>query len=261
MRPGDIVVAATDGLFDNVYPDEAAALVTASQVWLPECGLALAWLCCLPECAPRGGSAGHAPHPSRVRPACHGPAAAGCGASCCLPLPPPPLLLPALTGPPSPCPPARLHPAPDQQERGESAHAMAVSLAQFARMRAGDPTHLSPFAYGAQQLGYRCVGEEVRQGGHGLARLRGLRGAAAAAACSAWRGQAGARLPASTRPLPSLHPSARSTPPLPSRPASYFGGKLDDITVLCGVVTPVEDGTGGAGGAPASNGAAPAAKM
>ena len=181
--------------------------------------------------------------------------------SCCLPLPPPPLLLPALTGPPSPCPPARLHPAPDQQERGESAHAMAVSLAQFARMRAGDPTHLSPFAYGAQQLGYRCVGEEGRQGGHGLARLRGLRGAAAAAACSAWRGQAGARLPASTRPLPSLHPSARSTPPLPSRPASYVGGKLDDITVLCGVVTPVEDGTGGAGGAPASNGAAPAAKM
>lgn len=51
---------------------------------------------------------------------------------------------------------------------------MATSLAQFARMRAADPTHLSPFAYGAQQLGYR-----------------------------------------------------------------YFGGKMDDITVLTAVVTPV----------------------
>lgn len=28
VREGDIIVAATDGLFDNVYPDEAAALVS-----------------------------------------------------------------------------------------------------------------------------------------------------------------------------------------------------------------------------------------
>lgn len=34
VRPGDIVVAATDGLFDNVYPDEAASLVSASKVRL-----------------------------------------------------------------------------------------------------------------------------------------------------------------------------------------------------------------------------------
>ena len=32
VKPGDIVVAATDGLFDNVYPDEAASLVAASKV-------------------------------------------------------------------------------------------------------------------------------------------------------------------------------------------------------------------------------------
>lgn len=51
--------------------------------------------------------------------------------------------------------PARL------QERGESAAAAATSLAQFARMRAADPTHLSPFAYGAQQLGYRYFGGKM----------------------------------------------------------------------------------------------------
>jgi hypothetical protein len=47
------------------------------------------------------------------------------------------------------------------QERGESAAAAATSLAQFARMRAADPTHLSPFAYGAQQLGYRYFGGKM----------------------------------------------------------------------------------------------------
>lgn len=91
VQEGDIVVTATDGLFDNVYPDEAASLVSASK------------------------------------------------------------------------------------ERGESAQVAAVTLAQFARMRAADPAHLSPFAYGAQQLGYR-----------------------------------------------------------------FFGGKMDDITVLCAYVVPAE---------------------
>jgi serine/threonine protein phosphatase PrpC len=32
VREGDILVVATDGLFDNVYPDEAAALVSATKV-------------------------------------------------------------------------------------------------------------------------------------------------------------------------------------------------------------------------------------
>lgn len=32
VRQGDIVVAATDGLFDNVYPDEAASIVAAAKV-------------------------------------------------------------------------------------------------------------------------------------------------------------------------------------------------------------------------------------
>lgn len=32
VQQGDIIVAATDGLFDNVYPDEAASLVSASKV-------------------------------------------------------------------------------------------------------------------------------------------------------------------------------------------------------------------------------------
>jgi protein phosphatase PTC7 len=77
VRSGDIVVVATDGLFDNVYPDEAATLVSAAK------------------------------------------------------------------------------------ERGEGAPAAAAALAQYARMRAGDPTHLSPFAYGAQQLGYRYYGGKL----------------------------------------------------------------------------------------------------
>ncbi|PSC69359.1 Serine threonine family 2C [Micractinium conductrix] len=113
VKPGDIVVAATDGLFDNVYPDEAASLVAASK------------------------------------------------------------------------------------ERGETAQVAAVSLAQFARMRAADPTHLSPFAYGAQQLGYR-----------------------------------------------------------------YFGGKMDDITVLCAYVVPADSsGSIPGGGARASGALPPAAKL
>lgn len=32
VRQGDIVVVATDGLFDNVYPDEAASIVAAAKV-------------------------------------------------------------------------------------------------------------------------------------------------------------------------------------------------------------------------------------
>lgn len=78
-----------------------------------------------------------------------------------------------------------------QQERGESAQVAAVTLAQFARMRAADPAHLSPFAYGAQQLGYR-----------------------------------------------------------------YFGGKMDDITVLCAYVVPAGRPAAAAAAA-ASNGAGP----
>jgi hypothetical protein len=34
VREGDVIVAATDGLFDNVYPDEAAALVSGDEVHL-----------------------------------------------------------------------------------------------------------------------------------------------------------------------------------------------------------------------------------
>lgn len=77
VNEGDIVVAATDGLFDNVYPDEAAALVTLSK------------------------------------------------------------------------------------EMGEEPERAAMTLAQFARTRAADSTHLSPFAYGAQQLGFRYFGGKM----------------------------------------------------------------------------------------------------
>ena len=38
VREGDVVVAATDGLFDNVYPDEAAAIVSATKVCVGEGG-------------------------------------------------------------------------------------------------------------------------------------------------------------------------------------------------------------------------------
>lgn len=76
----------------------------------------------------------------------------------CLPAPAlPPRLASLLTCRPAPPRPARLF----QQERGENAQAAAVTLAQFARMRAADPTHLSPFAYGAQQLGYRYFGGKM----------------------------------------------------------------------------------------------------
>lgn len=74
---GDIVVAATDGVFDNVYPDEAAAMVSVAK------------------------------------------------------------------------------------KNGDSPEIAATLLAQFARTRAADPTHLSPFAYGAQQLGYKFFGGKM----------------------------------------------------------------------------------------------------
>ena len=74
---GDIVVAATDGVFDNVYPDEAAAMVSVAKT------------------------------------------------------------------------------------NGDSPEIAATLLAQFARTRAADPTHLSPFAYGAQQLGYKFFGGKM----------------------------------------------------------------------------------------------------
>lgn len=77
VQPGDVVVAATDGLFDNVYPDEAAAMVAVAR------------------------------------------------------------------------------------HNGDSPGAVAALLAQFARTRAADPAHLSPFAYGAQQLGFRYFGGKM----------------------------------------------------------------------------------------------------
>ena len=77
VQPGDIVLAATDGVFDNVYPDEAASIVAAAK------------------------------------------------------------------------------------EKGESPVAAATALAHFARTRAEDETHLSPFAYGAQQLGFRYFGGKL----------------------------------------------------------------------------------------------------
>ena len=42
VHEGDIIVAATDGLFDNVYPDEAAALVTG-VCSCPALSSTLAW--------------------------------------------------------------------------------------------------------------------------------------------------------------------------------------------------------------------------
>ena len=77
LEVGDIVVAATDGVFDNIYPDEAAAMATVAK------------------------------------------------------------------------------------KNGDSPAATATILAQFARTRAADPAHLSPFAYGAQQLGYRYFGGKM----------------------------------------------------------------------------------------------------
>ncbi|KFM24954.1 putative protein phosphatase 2C 80 [Auxenochlorella protothecoides] len=74
---GDVLVLATDGVFDNVYPDEAVSLVAA------------------------------------------------------------------------------------QRKRGATPGEAAAALAQFARQRAGDQTHLSPFAYGAQQRGYRFFGGKM----------------------------------------------------------------------------------------------------
>lgn len=77
VKHGDILIAATDGLFDNVFPDEAAALVAMSK------------------------------------------------------------------------------------NKGEDPHKAAELLAKFARGRAADPRYLSPFAYGAQQLGMRYLGGKM----------------------------------------------------------------------------------------------------
>ena len=105
VQEGDIVLVATDGLFDNVYPDEAAALLT---------GAALLGFWVSAEAETR--------------------------------------ISPTHT---SFCPPAAA------KQKGETPQMAAAALAQFARMRAGDPTHLSPFAYGAQQLGYRYFGGKI----------------------------------------------------------------------------------------------------
>ena len=77
VRDRDVVVAATDGVFDNVYPDEIVQLIA------------------------------------------------------------------------------------EQQREGRSALQAATALAQFARHRAADPGHLSPFAFGAQQRGYRFFGGKM----------------------------------------------------------------------------------------------------
>lgn len=77
VKHGDILIAATDGLFDNVFPDEAAALVALSK------------------------------------------------------------------------------------NKGEDPHKAAELLAKFARGRAADSKYLSPFAYGAQQLGLRYLGGKM----------------------------------------------------------------------------------------------------
>lgn len=45
--------------------------------------------------------------------------------------------------------------------RGDAPDAAAQALAKYARAKAGDSSHLSPFAYGAQQLGYRYFGGKV----------------------------------------------------------------------------------------------------
>lgn len=77
LRPGDILIAGTDGLFDNVFPDEAAALVHLSR------------------------------------------------------------------------------------KKGETPGEAAASLTKYAKSRAVDQRYLSPFAYGAQQLGYRYLGGKL----------------------------------------------------------------------------------------------------
>ena len=73
LSAGDIIVAATDGLFDNVYSEESAVLVS------------------------------------------------------------------------------------ELRKRGQDAEAAASGLAQFARTRAADPHHLSPFAHGATLAGWPNV--------------------------------------------------------------------------------------------------------
>ena len=77
VQPGDIIIAATDGLFDNVFPDEAAALVHLSK------------------------------------------------------------------------------------KKGDGPDEAAASLTKYAKSRAVDQRYLSPFAYGAQQLGYRYLGGKL----------------------------------------------------------------------------------------------------
>lgn len=103
LKAGDVLVVGTDGVFDNVYPDEAAALVAVSKA------------------------------------------------------------------------------------RGEPPHMSAAGLAQYARKRAADPTHLSPFAFGAQQLGFRYFGGKMDDITVVIAYVEERAGAAAATPGSAAR--------------------------------------------------------------------------
>lgn len=77
VKPGDAVVLGTDGLLDNVYPEETATIV--SQI----------------------------------------------------------------------------------KARGDRPHVAASALAEFARMRAADGDHLSPFAFSARMHGLNCNGGKM----------------------------------------------------------------------------------------------------
>lgn len=95
LRDGDVVVAATDGAFDNVYPDEAARVVVDALAKANAANVA----------APR-------------------------------------TIVPLIA-----------------DEAAVSA--ASAALAARAHERAADPSFLSPFAYGAQQLGYRFFGGKM----------------------------------------------------------------------------------------------------
>ena len=47
------------------------------------------------------------------------------------------------------------------RKKGETPGEAAASLTKYAKSRAVDQRYLSPFAYGAQQLGYRYLGGKL----------------------------------------------------------------------------------------------------
>jgi protein phosphatase PTC7 len=124
VQPGDIIISGSDGLWDNVFAEEAATIVSRCRAQGDGPDLAAHTLCrCGPPRALRRGRRWAAALRGRRLPTAPQPAVAR----------------QALTPPPAP----HSHPL------------------RYARMRATDPKYHSPFSYAAIQAGYVFLGGKL----------------------------------------------------------------------------------------------------